>query len=846
MIDLLITFLKWAGAVIAAALVGRFALWIVRAAWDHRHHWYKCIRDCIIPPTQSSLDEKYLLSLKVIIRDNSAAFFSLKNKLLNEYIDHLNVFEEKNKDTKDEKNQEVRVDIDSFKKDYEDYKIKGVMNNTFLADKFIRVLKLTYDNAIKKIPNENEREKYLDLLLVYRKLIERLFKYNIKTEDKKNINLLLDDIEYLYIDINDAKLQRDIKLYEPYPGYWNKSDRWIRDEIIKSINKYRKKEKNINILDIGCGDGTMVDALTANNDNIYIIEPDKNRYEKAKIRLRHKSQAIKSYSLDPFLVAAEGFNDNFFDIILCSHVIQHINTDEAKMFMSAIYKKLKSGGLFFLLNPISKSKWDEYVVEGLEYEVLYIPKRYLKSLNKGIQIDDSLVKYFTEHGFKLSNDNWYIEPKDKDIKNGYWKITNKDNKSSFYEFICRENSLRAYKKMPYLGLQLSLPKDFIPEFNNSIISDRLKNAFPYTICDNAQIVRGTLPNHWIIFCDELCKQNFQLIAVREKNTIKILLILEKIPLDNILDLECNTILEQFKKFKLDNLGFTVEKKSSSVWHVIDQKTNAQIASIYKTINFLALTNSKALPHEINIHNLGSNQIIKEILNAENIHNNHIRVDPEKYDYWAIRSGNDVFIVRDDYDWIKIFKCDHVFYELIQGSISAKYRSELCPMKIAEGSKVTCQKDRSDEWYISQHKPVNKEQPVGFPNYTILKFHINNRDVFIAYRDKRYSWISKDTFNSLCALDSNYYKILPTRHFSWKTLRSILNDFNIRSFKFYHLFYPNKYSKIYDKIFLRDYIYNSLTIIRRLIWMLRKFKVQNVLLVMKKDITKKGSKQKLVM
>lgn len=52
------------------------------------------------------------------------------------------------------------------------------------------------------------------------------------------------------------------------------------------------------------------------------------------------------------------FSDNYFDVIICNHVLEHVNDDQKAL--REIYRTLKSGGYSILLSPIDYSREFSY------------------------------------------------------------------------------------------------------------------------------------------------------------------------------------------------------------------------------------------------------------------------------------------------------------------------------------------------------------------------------------------------------------------------------------------------------------------------------------------------------
>lgn len=110
---------------------------------------------------------------------------------------------------------------------------------------------------------------------------------------------------------------------------------------VKLIRSILNKEPNdLNILDVGCGDGKILAPFSRKN-RIFGLDSSKNLLNKAKKR----GYSVKDVNLE----ASWPFKDEFFDIVLASHVIEHIvDTD---FFLSEANRVLKKSGKLILALP---------------------------------------------------------------------------------------------------------------------------------------------------------------------------------------------------------------------------------------------------------------------------------------------------------------------------------------------------------------------------------------------------------------------------------------------------------------------------------------------------------------
>lgn len=175
---------------------------------------------------------------------------------------------------------------------------------------------------------------------------------------------------YSYPDIDDRKTTILIRKVEPYPGYWKKSEEYILDIMEKYIQDYiTDYQGDVWLLDAGCGTGRLLFKFEKYFDFIVGIDPDPSRLSKARKMTKDKGLVSKIFLKQK---AIENFEwKHAFDVILCSHVLQHVNTNSVPVILSKLRQLLKIGGLIFLMTCHSGKGYDTYVKAYLkEHELI--------------------------------------------------------------------------------------------------------------------------------------------------------------------------------------------------------------------------------------------------------------------------------------------------------------------------------------------------------------------------------------------------------------------------------------------------------------------------------------------
>ena len=110
------------------------------------------------------------------------------------------------------------------------------------------------------------------------------------------------------------------------------------DNIVKSVFSRNKR-----ILDAGCGEGHLLQRLHNFKDNEYYgIDVTPIAIEHAKLRCPFAK--IKTGNL-----LETGYDDNFFDVVICTEVLEHI--PQFKLVLREFKRIVKPGGLLIISFP---------------------------------------------------------------------------------------------------------------------------------------------------------------------------------------------------------------------------------------------------------------------------------------------------------------------------------------------------------------------------------------------------------------------------------------------------------------------------------------------------------------
>lgn len=170
------------------------------------------------------------------------------------------------------------------------------------------------------------------------------------------------------------------------------------NEVASFVYRYSKGNRDIEILEVGSGDGNNLWYLTKEGFNIRGIEISQDRINNARMRLREDNLEVE---IKQGSFTEIEYEDNMFDLVIDRGAITCVNYDEAKKAISEIHRVLNKDGYFYF-NPYSEQD---------------------SNLLKGSFTEDGRVK-LSENGLdKYAGINFYSV---KDIINifddKYWKI----------------------------------------------------------------------------------------------------------------------------------------------------------------------------------------------------------------------------------------------------------------------------------------------------------------------------------------------------------------------------------------------------------------------------------------
>lgn len=117
---------------------------------------------------------------------------------------------------------------------------------------------------------------------------------------------------------------------------------------LKKDHVYNLFLKNKKVLDLGCGPTSIV---LKDKENFYGVDINQKSIETLK------SKGCKVSLSD---VTRTSFEDNYFDIVHSSNVIEHLDPESARKMILEAKRILKIGGKIIIISPMPKTVWNTF------------------------------------------------------------------------------------------------------------------------------------------------------------------------------------------------------------------------------------------------------------------------------------------------------------------------------------------------------------------------------------------------------------------------------------------------------------------------------------------------------
>ena len=165
------------------------------------------------------------------------------------------------------------------------------------------------------------------------------------------------------------------------------------------LRLFKKRKKNIKILEIGAGTGKLTKILIKHFDFVYAIEPNNNMISIGKKNLKNFSHKIKWIKENAENI---NFKKNFFDLIIFG---SSFNVIKSNKIFNKIKKNLKPRGEVFIVwnNRSFKNKYQFDIEKIIKMNIPKFNYGLRRSDPKKILIDSKIFSKISYHKIKFNH-----------------------------------------------------------------------------------------------------------------------------------------------------------------------------------------------------------------------------------------------------------------------------------------------------------------------------------------------------------------------------------------------------------------------------------------------------------
>jgi 2-polyprenyl-3-methyl-5-hydroxy-6-metoxy-1,4-benzoquinol methylase len=171
--------------------------------------------------------------------------------------------------------------------------------------------------------------------------------------------------------------------------------KWLFEKRFEIIYNLIATKKHLKLLDVGCGDGFFLDKIKDIDLEVYGIDISKKRIERAA----KKSRA----TLFQCVAEKMPFKKNFFDIIVCTDVLEHVQNP--LQVINEIKRVCKENGIVFVSFP-NELLWMICRALLLRFPIKivdHINTFSIKSIDRYFELKHTFAKYIPHKFFNLAS-----------------------------------------------------------------------------------------------------------------------------------------------------------------------------------------------------------------------------------------------------------------------------------------------------------------------------------------------------------------------------------------------------------------------------------------------------------
>ncbi len=126
--------------------------------------------------------------------------------------------------------------------------------------------------------------------------------------------------------------------------------------------------KKLNVLDVGCGNGNISRYMGAKGHNVLGIDISQSTIEKAQMLTTMQNVSFKNIAIEDLIANSE------FDIIICSEVIEHLDTP--LVVVSSLKQLLSRNSILIITVPNGYGPRELFITKPLQLLKRETPKFY--------------------------------------------------------------------------------------------------------------------------------------------------------------------------------------------------------------------------------------------------------------------------------------------------------------------------------------------------------------------------------------------------------------------------------------------------------------------------------------
>ncbi|GAB3724096.1 methyltransferase domain-containing protein [Amycolatopsis oliviviridis] len=165
---------------------------------------------------------------------------------------------------------------------------------------------------------------------------------------------------YRYPDTGDHVTGMFIRRHEPYDGYWTASEDRALGKVAEQLTAPLGRREEVKALDAGCGEGRLLPWVARFSADVTAADPDPDRLAKARETVIEDTKL--SFAVSPITELDGGP----YDLVVCSHVVQHVPTPDVAPILRRLAEVTAPGGALVLAHSRSPIGRGAFSLDSVE------------------------------------------------------------------------------------------------------------------------------------------------------------------------------------------------------------------------------------------------------------------------------------------------------------------------------------------------------------------------------------------------------------------------------------------------------------------------------------------------